>query len=307
MNSDTSSAARAAPGAPRSAVYVLWGLVVLAGGYSLWRSSQTDEEAGAAPASATTSTENREPAARADGADGGDERDPIELRPTIDGQRVSIAPEGAEVITHIPLPDFELTNQFGETVTLDDLKGRQWVASFVFSNCRGVCPNLMKELHDMRLALGETDVRFVSITVDPERDTPQQLRDWGDIFGANNDDWWMLTGDKQEIYNLILNGFEVAAEEVYGPERLPGFEFAHTAGLVHVDAEGRMLGKYESTKPEELILLRQVLTGSIETPEDHLVRRVIIPDESPQTEGGNPPRTSGDPATGDREDDGEGE
>ncbi len=188
MNAVNSSANRTPRQLQRFAAILLWGLVLLVGGYTLWKSSTADD---APPPVATNDNQ------------------PIELRPTVDGQRVSTAPAGAEVITQIPLPDFELTNQFGETVTLEDLKGRPWVASFIFSRCAGACPMLMKVLHDERVLLGDADVRFVSITVDPDRDTPARLREWGEIFGANNDDWWLLTGDKEEIYNLILNGFEV--------------------------------------------------------------------------------------------------
>ncbi len=259
MNAANSPSAPAR-GSTRLTGYILWGLVLLAGGYGCNEFSDN--------VSRSTVDSNS--------------REPIELQPTIDGQRVSLASEGAEVVTHIPLPDFELTNQFGETVTLEDLKGRPWVASFIFSGCAGACPLLMKRLHDLRLELGDTDVRFVSITVDPENDTPQRLRQYGEIYGAVDHDWWLLTGDKEKIYDLIRNGFEVAAEENYGADRIPGFEFAHSAGFVHVDAEGRMIGQYESSAPAEVITLRRVLTGAIETPEEHLVKRVVFPDADAQ-------------------------
>jgi protein SCO1/2/putative membrane protein len=157
---------------------------------------------------------------------------------------------------------------------------------------------LMKRLHDLRLELGDTDVRFVSITVDPVNDTPERLRQYGEIYGATDDNWWLLTGGREAIYDLIRNGFEVVAEERFGADRVPGFEFAHTAGLIHVDAEGRMLGKYESLSPEETLTLRRVLTGAIETPEEHLIKRVIIADEGVDAEGGAVGASSSDEHAG---------
>lgn len=268
MSAPTQPAAAPPSRTPRSVGFILWGLVLLAAGYAWWRSSQADDEASGS--------------ATVESADSSD-REPIELRPTIDGQRVSTAPPGAEVITHIPLPDFELTNQFGETVTLEDLKGRPWVASFIFVRCAGACPIMMGEMSRFRRELLDTDVRFVTFTVDPENDTPNLLQTYGANYGAVDEDWWLLTGDQEEIYDLILNGFEVLAQENYGADRLPGYEFAHSVGWVHVDAEGRMIGHYDSRELDERIALRRVLTGDIETPEENLVKRVIVPDER----GGN--------------------
>lgn len=105
---------------------------------------------------------------------------------------------------------FTLTNQFGRTVSLDEWKGRVIIANFIFTSCPSICPTLTRNMRRLQQAFTKTDtiVRFVTFTVDPLRDTPEKLKAYGDRFRIDHDTWWMLTGNKREIYDIALREFK---------------------------------------------------------------------------------------------------
>lgn len=173
--------------------------------------------------------------------------------------------------------DFSLVDQTGQTVTLADLKGRPWVASFIFTRCIHQCPMMCRGIRELidELNHGRTEphpVRFVTITIDPAHDTLQLIREFGDNFGAKPDQWLFLTGEKEAIYELIRHGFKVSAWEQF--EAGAGMEFAHDMHLLHIDESGKILGRYESLDKVELTTLRRVLEGKIETPLRHQPARI---------------------------------
>lgn len=106
--------------------------------------------------------------------------------------------------------NFTLENQFGNKVSLDQLAGRVVIVDFFFTSCPSICPKLTRNMKTLQTAFKKTDslVRFVSITVDPLRDSASRLKAYGDKFGIDHDTWWMLTGNRQEIYDLALNEFK---------------------------------------------------------------------------------------------------
>lgn len=98
------------------------------------------------------------------------------------------------------------TNQLGNKVSLDDLKGKVLVINFFFSRCPSICPGLtrnMKKLQNSFLKNADI-VHFISISVDPEHDSVPQLRKFADRFNINHDSWWFVTGNKKEIYDFAL-------------------------------------------------------------------------------------------------------
>lgn len=115
------------------------------------------------------------------------------------------------------LPEFELVDQHSAKFSASDLDGSIWVTDFIFTSCQSTCPRLTGLMRDLQGKL-ETDtdgVRFLSISVDPENDTPDTLKAYADKHGANQASWSFLTGDKSAVYELV-QGFRVAIEE---PER----------------------------------------------------------------------------------------
>jgi protein SCO1/2 len=107
---------------------------------------------------------------------------------------------------------FKLKNQFGKEVGLDDLNGKIIVANFFFTSCPSICPKLTRNMKRLQDAFKKTDtiVRFVSFTVDPERDSVQKIKAYGDKFSIDHDTWWMLSGDRKVIYDVALNEFKAS-------------------------------------------------------------------------------------------------
>jgi cytochrome oxidase Cu insertion factor (SCO1/SenC/PrrC family) len=112
------------------------------------------------------------------------------------------------------LPDFSLIERDRRQVTRADLRGKVWIANFIYTTCTDTCPLQSARLAALQRDLAaERDVRFLSITVDPRRDTPVVLAKYASRYEADRERWWFLTGDKQAIYRLIQEGFRLSVED----------------------------------------------------------------------------------------------
>lgn len=145
--------------------------------------------------------------------------------------------------------NFEYTNQDGETVSLDDLKGDYWVATFIFTNCETVCPpmtaNMSKIQQDAKEE--ELDVRFVSFSVDPANDDPEALTEYGENFNADFSNWDFLTGYSQkEIESFAANSFKTLVAKVDGYDQVN-----HGTSFFLVSPEGEVLNMFSGTNQEE--------------------------------------------------------
>ena len=139
------------------------------------------------------------------------------------------------------LPDFALTERGGRTIHLADLAGKVWVADFFYSTCPGPCPMLTSRFSVVQTALGaEPDVRLVSISVDPEKDTVEVLKTYAERFKAG-DHWLFLTGRKEDIHTLARDGFKLPIAEATAE----GAPITHTTRLILVDKTGSVRGFYE--------------------------------------------------------------
>lgn len=148
------------------------------------------------------------------------------------------------------LPDFTLTERSGKEVSLADLRGRVWVADFIFTHCAGPCPIMsirMKEFQDILKKERMDDVACVSISVDPERDTPERLREYADALGAETGRWLFLTGPNRTIRDLAIKGFKIAVQD---PEQGDD-QIIHSTRFVLVDQKGRIRGYYSAMTEEE--------------------------------------------------------
>src|SRR5690349_625272 len=108
-----------------------------------------------------------------------------------------------------PLPvlgqiaDFALTNQLGRATTLQALRGRVWLADIIFTRCPGPCARMTRQMASVQADLPPTSqAQLVSLTTDPDFDTPKVLTQYALRFGANSDRWRFLTGTKKEIGDL---------------------------------------------------------------------------------------------------------
>ena len=139
---------------------------------------------------------------------------------------------------HWHVPDFALTERSGQTVRQADFAGKVWVADFFYTTCPGPCPMMTSRLSDVQKELGtEPDLRLVSITIDPEKDTPAVLKLYAEKFQAT-DRWFFLTGDKAAIYTLARDGFKLPIAE---PAE-PGGPIIHSTRLILIDQAGTVRG-----------------------------------------------------------------
>lgn len=144
---------------------------------------------------------------------------------------------------HGSAPDFALTERSGQTMRLADLAGKVWVADFFYTTCPGPCPMMSSRLSDVQKELGtEPNLRLVSISIDPEKDSPSVLKLYAEKFQAT-DHWLFLTGDKAAIYALAREGFKLPIAE---PAE-PGGQIIHSTRLILVDQAGTVRGFYEAT------------------------------------------------------------
>jgi protein SCO1/2 len=150
------------------------------------------------------------------------------------------------------VPEFTLTNQLGQTITLADLRGRVWIADIIFTRCAGPCPQMTQRLSEVQAALpAYQSIKLVTLTTDPAYDTPQVLRKYAERFGAQPERWSFLTGTKREIAGLAIQGLKLTAIEKKPEERETAADlFIHTTIAVIVDKQGRMRGTFQTLEPE---------------------------------------------------------
>ncbi len=154
--------------------------------------------------------------------------------------------------------DFALTERSGRAVTNRDLAGHPWIASFIFTTCAGPCPKVASNVRKLQDELGSSDVRLVTITVDPKTDTPAVLAKYADKYGADANRWWFLTGDETRIYTLIRTSLGLPIERGSGGDS--GLQVAHSTRLVVVDPKGAIAGYYSG---EELEGAKQALARAL--------------------------------------------
>lgn len=166
---------------------------------------------------------------------------------------------GAQTTKPARLPEFSLVNCDGRDVSRADLLGRPVVISFIFTQCTSTCPAITRQMVELQDRLSDTDTLLVTITVDPKRDTPEVLKQYADGNSADLARWLFLTGEPEAIYALINDGFGLAAKELFGDQRQPGLEVAHTNRVVLVDRDGQILSTYLATESEDMVRLRRKL------------------------------------------------
>ena len=149
-------------------------------------------------------------------------------------------------------------NQLGDTVNLYDIQGRAIVMDFFFTSCAGICPRLttnMAALQHSFLKGGDTYktpdsmvVQFISFTVDPERDSVSRLKNYADRFGVDPGNWWLLTGNKDSIYDFAFEQLKVDkfSDEPINPD------FVHTSRFVLLDRNYYVRGYYNGLDSSSL-------------------------------------------------------
>ena len=194
---------------------VLWILVAVAGGWMVFQNLHTDEQG-------------------------------IVATP-VPQQGDTIADSHGRVFANVPwkhLPDvdhFKLTDQNGDEFDSADLTGQAYVVSFFFAKCPSFCMDLNKELDRVNTALKDTDIRFLTLTVDPEHDTPEVLHKYAKGFGAVPERWAYLTGQKYKLVEIGEHMFDVPVD--------PN---THTDNILLVDKWGRYRDRFKWDQPHDM-------------------------------------------------------
>ena len=147
------------------------------------------------------------------------------------------------------LADFSLTNQEGMPVTWDSLKGKIIIADFFFTHCPTICPQMTlnmkrmaESIHNGQRVGDRTNkqVRFVSFSIDPERDSVERLKYWADKYQIDPEQWWLLTGDKKVIYAMVIDEMKVGLVDGKGIDT----NFIHSDRFVLIDSNRHVRGYY---------------------------------------------------------------
>ena len=149
------------------------------------------------------------------------------------------------------VPAFSLTNQFGQPFTLADLKGKIWVADIIFTRCPASCETMSRNLAALQEKVPPRwPLQFVSLTADPEFDTPPILADYGKRHGADSARWLFLTGPKPPIYQLAVQGLKLVVVDKRDQSLAANEElFLHSTRFVLVDRAGSIRGYFEGMDP----------------------------------------------------------
>ncbi len=151
------------------------------------------------------------------------------------------------------VPDFSLIDSTGKTFTKDDFSGQPWVANFIFTRCSGPCQELSARMRSLQYALKEkaSDVKLVSITIDPKYDTPARLGVFAKRYNADPGRWFFLTGDSQdEIHKLMRFGFMQTVMPASEDEPIQ-----HSNYMVIVDKDGKIRSVRDGMLPSSKRLI----------------------------------------------------
>ena len=156
-----------------------------------------------------------------------------------------------------------LLNQLGDSVSLYDIQNKIIVADFFFTRCPFICPRMTKNMARLqqsfshytqgRKTVDSSIVRFLSFSIDPERDSVAALRKYGDKFKIDHDNWWMLTGNKKTIYDFALNELKLGLVDGDGVDS----SFFHTEKFVLLDKDYMVRGYYNGLDTTSLTALAQ--------------------------------------------------
>ncbi len=155
-----------------------------------------------------------------------------------------------------PAGQFSLTDQTGAAFGSAQLAGKTWIAAFFFTRCPTICPKITRRMKDLQFTAKSKriDVRFVSISVDPENDTPAVLGEYAKKNELDTTSWTLLTGDYEYVKKTTLEGFKVALEGK-ADAAAPEMGIMHGSHLVLVDKAGQIRGYYRTSDDHEMRLI----------------------------------------------------
>ena len=154
-----------------------------------------------------------------------------------------------------PVPEFSFINQDGDPFTEKDLNNKITILDFIFTSCAGPCPIMTHNMTGLYRSFSQVEeVQFVSITVDPDVDTQDILKQYAKINGVKDDRWQFITSSIEAIKDLKKNGFMLYAEE------LPR---GHAIKFVLIDQNGQIRKYFDGTEEASMAVLRKDITNLV--------------------------------------------
>jgi protein SCO1/2 len=154
--------------------------------------------------------------------------------------------------SHHRIGAFNLTKQTGAPLSAVDLRGKIHIATFLYTRCAGICPQIVQRLKAVDNIVAEMqDVRLVSFSVTPDLDSPGDLAAFGAARGIDPVRWFLLTGDRRTIYRLARESY-FADDGRLQAQGAPDTSFLHTEKALLVDKQGRLRGVYNATQAFEI-------------------------------------------------------
>ncbi|MFC0469344.1 SCO family protein [Halalkalibacter kiskunsagensis] len=154
------------------------------------------------------------------------------------------------------ISEFEFINQDNEPYGSEQLEGEFWMANMIFTYCPSVCPTMTPNMQRLQSAMKEKglNMSFISFTVDPERDTPNQLKQYGTNVGADLQSWHFLTGySVDEIAEFSKESFKSIVQNVEDSE-----DIMHSTSFFLVDPEGNVIRKYDGLQSDQEAIIKDL-------------------------------------------------
>lgn len=165
-------------------------------------------------------------------------------------------------------PAFSLIDQEGRTVSSDELKGKAYLVSFIYTNCTDICPVLTMQMRSLQTKLQAngllgTEIDLLSITVDPDRDTPPVLASYAEQHQADTATWRFLTGDLEQIRQVVVDGFLLglqpsSAHSNHANHSQESYEVTHSGRIALVDPTGQIRAYYDGTEMNEAQVIADI-------------------------------------------------
>jgi protein SCO1/2 len=163
------------------------------------------------------------------------------------GNHNAVTIKGKTDTVYQTIPGFKTINQYGDSITNVSLNGNIYVADFFFTTCPSICPTMHRNMLKVYDAFkAEKDIKIISYTIDPKHDSVAVLKKYADKMGITGNSWWLLQGNKEEIYKLSESYL------VGKPKEDARQQFIHDGFFVLIDKQKRIRGFYDGTLPEQV-------------------------------------------------------
>ena len=167
---------------------------------------------------------------------------------------------GSELKVISQVQPFTLSNQMGETFTLNELVGTPWLSNIIFTRCPTVCPKIIQTIADLLPKLPKS-LHFVTLTTDPVHDTPEVLKKFAQLNRAESNRWHFLTGDKPTLMRLAVDDLKMVSQpKPKAHQESPNDLFIHSSLLILVDKKGQVRASFESDAPNLADQIKKALT-----------------------------------------------